>query len=450
MPVRKRVVPQNARSGAVVVLQQVLSEGAYTNIAINKYLRQSKLSDLDRRLLTELVYGTVKALGTVDWYLQQVVDRPLDKLETAVLQILRSAVYQLFYMERIPASAACNEAVKLARGFSNEGSAKFVNGVLRNLLRKKPELSFPNPVEDDLGYLSLQYYHPKWLLKRWLGVFGKEDTIRLCEFDNAPAPVCLRVNTLVTDQATLQQRLEAAGAEVHLSVWSDDGLVCEKMPALGSVMQQLEHDFYIQDESSMLVADVLAPEPGMRVLDMCSAPGGKTTHLAQLMDNEGEIVACDIHGHKLGLIKENAARLGVKIITPVLKDATLFVPEWSGQFDRVLVDAPCSGLGVLRRRAEARWRESKKNLQEFPPLQLRILENAYRYIKDGGKLVYSTCTVEYSENHYLIKKFLEKHEDWEYAGVRHPLTGETLEELQLLPQKDGIDGFYICALQKKK
>lgn len=449
MPVKKKFVPINARSGAVEVLEQVLCQGAYTNIAINKYLRQHQLSDLDRRLMTELVYGTVKALGTVDWYLKQVVDRPLERLEDKVLQVLRSAVYQLFYMERIPASAACNEAVKLARSYSNEGSAKFVNGVLRNLLRKKDELVFPNPEEDDLEYLALKYYHPKWLLKRWLGVFGKEGTVKLCEFDNSPALVCLRVNTLVTDQEALMTALTEAGAEVRASAWSDDGIVCEKLPALGEMLKKLERDFYVQDESSMLVADVLGPEPGQKVLDMCSAPGGKTTHIAQLMDNEGSIIACDIHAHKLELIRDNAQRLGIKIIEPTLKDATVYQPEWREQFDRVLVDAPCSGLGVLRRRAEARWRESKKNLQEFPPLQLRILENACRYVKPEGTLVYSTCTVEYSENHYLVQKFLEKHPEWEYAGVRHPLTGEKLEELQLLPQVDGIDGFYICALKKK-
>ena len=450
MPLKKKFVPVNARSGAVEVLEQVLTEGAYTNIAINKYLRQHQLTDLDRRLLTELVYGTVKAMGTLDWYLKQVVDRPLDRLEGKVLQILRSAVYQLFYMERIPASAACNEAVKLARSFSNEGSAKFVNGVLRNLLRKRGELIFPTEEQNELEHLSLEYYHPKWMLRRWLGVFGKEGTVKLCQFDNTPAPVCLRVNTLATDQETLMAALTEAGAEVRASEWSDDGIVCDKLPSLGSIMQKLEKDFYVQDESSMLVADVLAPEPGQQVLDMCSAPGGKTTHVAQLMDNEGSILACDIHEHKLKLIKENSQRLGIAIIEPLLKDATVFQPEWVHKFDRVLVDAPCSGLGVLRRRAEARWRESKKNLQEFPPLQLRILENACRYVKEDGLLVYSTCTIEYSENHYLIKSFLEKHSDWEYAGVRHPLTGENLEELQLLPQVDGIDGFYICALQKKK
>lgn len=450
MPVKKKFVPINARSGAVEVLDQVLNEGAYTNLAINKYLRQHKLEDLDRRLMTELVYGTVKALGTLDWYLKQIVDRPLDRLESKVLQILRSAVYQLFYMDRIPASAACNEAVKLARSFSNEGSAKFVNGILRNMLRKKEALVFPSLEEDELEHLSLKYYHPKWLLRRWLGVFGREGTLKLCEFDNSPAPVCLRVNTLVTDQETLIKALTEAGAQVRASRWSDDGIVCEKLPALGDMLKKLEKDFYVQDESSMLVADVLAPEPGERLLDLCSAPGGKTTHLAQLMDNEGSIIACDIHAHKLELIKENADRLGITIIEPKLKDARVYQPEWREQFDKVLVDAPCSGLGVLRRRAEARWRESKKNLQEFPPLQLQILENACRYVKPEGRIVYSTCTVEYSENHYLIEKFLEKHPDWERAGVRHPLTGEEMEELQLLPHVDGIDGFYICALQKKK
>ena len=199
----------------------------------------------------------------------------------------------------------------------------------------------------------------------------------------------------------------------------------------------------------MLVAGLLAPTPGMKVLDLCSAPGGKTTHLAQLMGNSGSITACDVHQHKLELIGENAARLGISIIQPTLNDGAVLRADWLGKFDRVLVDAPCSGLGVLRRRAEARWRKSRKDLKLFPPLQLAILNNAAQYVKDGGRLVYSTCTIEQSENHYLIEEFLEHNPQWHRVPFAHPLAGERVEELQLLPQVDGIDGFYICVLEKK-
>ena len=187
----------------------------------------------------------------------------------------------------------------------------------------------------------------------------------------------------------------------------------------------------------------------MRVLDLCSAPGGKATHIAQLMQDKGEIIACDIHEHKLQLIAENARRLGLRSIKVEQNDATQLRSDWLGAFDRVLVDAPCSGLGVLRRRAEARWRKQRKDLKLFPPLQLSILQNAAQYVKSGGSLVYSTCTIEQSENHYLVEEFLTNNPDWQRVPFAHLRTGELVDELQLVPQNDGIDGFYICKLQKK-
>lgn len=448
---RKTNYPNTARGVAALLVRMVLEDGAYTNIALNQYLRGSKLSDLDRRLATELVYGTVKACGTLDWYLEQCVSRPLAKVTGDILSILRISAYQLLYMERIPASAACNEAVKLARSVSHEGSAKFVNGVLRGLLRKQAAggFIFPDEEKDDAGYLALKYYHPRWLVKRWLGPWGREGTERLLAFDNTAAPVCLRVNTLVTTREQLLQDLTEAGCEVYASRWSADGIVAAKLTSLNMLLAALPKCFYIQDESSMLVAPILAPQPGMQVLDLCSAPGGKTTHLAQLMQDKGELIACDIHEHKLELIAENAKRLAISCIKPLLNDATVLRSDWLGKFDRVLVDAPCSGLGVLRRRAEARWRKQRKDLKAFPPLQLAILEQAAQYVKAGGSLVYSTCTIEQSENHYLIEEFLTKHPEWQRVSLTHPLTGASVDELQLLPQNDGVDGFYICKLERK-
>ena len=447
MPIKNK--PVTARQAAVEILLQVLKDGAYTNIAINKYLRSHALPDVERRLLTELVYGTIKALGTIDWYLTQCVTRPLAKIEAPILNVLRLGVYQLCYMDKIPSAAAVNEAVKLARLYSHEGSAKFVNGVLRGFLRKKDELEFPSEEEDEAGYLALKLLHPRWLVKKWLQQFGREATEKLCAFNNTPAPVCLRVNTLVADREALMHDLRAAGAEVRASLWSKDGIVCDKLPALNDVFAKLKRDFYIQDESSMLVAEILSPKPGERVVDMCSAPGGKTTHVAQVMGDQGEIFAGDIHEHKIKLIEENANRLGITIIKAQQRDASVFDEFLAGKADRVLVDAPCSGLGVLRRRAEARWRKTRADIRPLPKLQLQILENGARYVKEKGLLVYSTCTIEPSENHYVVAAFLEKHPDWEYAGVKHPISGKLLDELQLLPHVDGIDGFFICALRRK-
>ncbi len=449
---KKQHLPHTARGAALTIIQQVTDGGAYTNIAVNRYLRAQELPDLERRLLTELVYGTIKALGTLDWYLAKCVTRPLEQLDKPLLADLRLAAYQLLYLERIPASAAVNEAVKLARCVSGEGGAKLVNAVLRTLLRKLPteECALPDPEQDDAGYLALKYCHPRWLVKRWLGPWGREGTEALLRFNNSAAPVCLRANTLVIGRDELLARLREAGCEAEPSAWSPDGIVCTHLSGLGRLFAQLENAFYVQDESSMLVAPLLRPESGQSVLDLCSAPGGKSTHLAQIMGDKGRVIACDVHEHKLKLIAENAARLGITNIEPVLNDATVLRQEWLGKFARVLVDAPCSGMGVLRRRAEARWRKQRKDLKLFPPLQLQILTNAAKYVAEGGRMVYSTCTIELAENHYLVEEFLQQHSEWRRVPFAHPLTGAMVEELQLLPQLDGVDGFYICVLERAK
>lgn len=438
-----------ARSAAVEVLQQILHDNAYTNIAVSKFLRAADMDEQERRFFTELVYGTVKAVGTIDWYLSKCITRPLQKIDSAVLNILRVSAFQILYLDRIPDSAACNEAVSITRQFSHEGSAKFVNGVLRGLLRKLPEISFPDPEENPADHIALKYYHPRWLVKKWLKQFGREETVALCEFDNSAAVLSMRVNTLCSSREELLEKLQQLGAEVQASKWSKDGILCTKTASLNTVFNELGRSIYIQDESSMLVADVVDPQPGETVIDLCSAPGGKTTHLAQRMHDQGRIIAGDIHEHKIKLINENAARLGINIIQAGIRDAAVLDESMLKSADRVLVDAPCSGLGVLRRRAEARWRKKKTDLKIFPPLQLKILNNGAQYVKDNGLLVYSTCTIEPAENHYVIQQFLTDNPEWEYVKIRHPLTGELHDELQLLPQKDNIDGFYICALKRK-
>ena len=240
------------------------------------------------------------------------------------------------------------------------------------------------------------------------------------------------------------------GCEAEVSLWCPDGLVITKSPGLSVLLQTFPHSFYVQDESSMLPAMVLQAKSGETVLDMCAAPGGKATHIAALMDNKGHITACDIYPHKLKLIEENAKRLGLEIIQTVLQDGTVLREDWTEAFDRVLVDAPCSGLGVLRRRAEARWTKTEKGLRDFPVLQHKILENASCYVKHGGVLVYSTCTVEDNENRIQIERFLQKHREWKQAEFAHPRTQQAVKELQLYPQRDGVDGFYLTLLQKEK
>ena len=447
----KKIKKDTARQIALEVICAVIDGGAYANIALNKTLRTKKTDDRDRRFITELVYGTIKAKGTLDWLLSQLSARPLAKIDKVILNILRMGLYQIFYLDKVPASAACNESTELAKAASHAGAAKFVNGILRSAVRGREAgtLLFSDKSADAALNLALTKLHPLWL-KHWLKQFGEEETEKLLDYNNLPPVLSLRTNTLKTTRSSLLEVLQTAGFEAAPSKWCEEGIICTKTAGLSALMEKAPDAFYMQDESSMLVAHAVCPQPGMTVLDLCAAPGGKTTHIAQLMQNKGRIYACDIHPHKMELIKENAVRLGIDIIEPVLMDASVFKPEWADSADCVLVDAPCSGFGVLRRRAEARWRKNKKDLKVFPPLQKAILQNAARYVKPGGRLVYSTCTLEQAENNLLVSEFLKANTEFEYAGFRHPLTGETINELQLLPQRDNVDGFYICVMRRKE
>ena len=441
----KGTVPANGREVALLALLQIWEEGAYTAIALNRILRQVRLEEYDRRFATELVNGAVKAKGALDFVLQQMVRRPLQKLEPAVYCILHLGLYQIFYLERIPDPAACNESVKLAKKFSHKGTDKFVNGVLRGSIRQKESLW--EKIQKDF---SLRVSHPRWMVERWQKQFGNDETEALCCWDNEPANLCLRVNPLMTTRDAFLQDLREMGCDAEVSLWCADGIVMTRSPGLPVLLQKFPHCFYVQDESSMLPAAVLQPEAGEHVLDMCAAPGGKTTHIAALMENTGQVTACDIYPHKLKLIEENAKRLKLENIKTELQDGTALREEWIIAFDRVLVDAPCSGLGVLRRRAEARWTKTEKDVREFPLLQQNILENAGRYVKPGGVLVYSTCTLEEEENGKLIRRFLQNHREWKQSGFIHPRTGKMVKELQLYPQRDSVDGFYLTLLQKEK
>ncbi len=409
---------------------------------LNKY----RLDDLERRFATELSYGAAKAGGVLDILLEKFSARPLIKLPPMILCILRLAVYQIFYLDRVPDSAACNEAVKQARKFGHEGTAKYVNAVLRSAVRWKESGGLQ---QDSALAKKVLLQHPDWLVKRWENTLGEEETRQLCLLNNQPPALCLRVNTLKTDRAELAALLQKEGAAVRASVWSAEGLVSESMPPLLSLTSFKEGLYQVQDESSMLVAHFLDVTSGQTVIDLCAAPGGKTTHIAELMENKGKIFASDIYEHKLKIISDNAKRLGITIIDTILADATEEKAAWLDKADRVLVDAPCSGLGVLRRRPDLRWRRNEKDLAVFPPLQSLMLANAAKYLRKGGKLVYSTCTTEEAENMFVVKEFLLKNSDFGLEKMQHPLTGAMVDYLQLWPQRDGVDGFFICRLKRE-
>lgn len=441
----------NARATALKIINEVYNNGAYANVALAKNLRNNPLSDVDRRFATELVYGTVKAGGTLDWIIKKYISKPLKKLDAVVLNILRLGVYQIKYMDKVPESAACNESVELAKKFTNAGAAKFVNGVLRTMLREPQKADFPNGKGNATAELALKEMHPEWLVRRWIKEFGYDEAVRLCEFNNQQAPLVLRTNTLKTNSSELILNLESRGVEAHKSMLAPEGVILDKHGSLDNLEALQEGYCQVQDESSMLVAHVLDPQPNEFIIDVCSAPGGKTTHIASLMENKGRILACDIYGHKLERVRENAERLGIEIIETEEMDARDVGEEYTEMADRVLVDAPCSGLGVLRRKPDSRWRKSKELLTELPKLQLEILKSAGNALKKGGILVYSTCTIAREENQSVVEAFLKDNDRFELlnAGERLPKP-RTEEMVQLYPQRDGTDGFFISCMRKIK
>ena len=439
-----------AREIALTVLNEIREQDAYANVALMRALERQPLSALDRRFVTELVYGTVKAGETLDWMLGRYLLRPPKKIAPVIWEILRMGAYQIFFMSKVPASAACNQAVELAKKYGHAGTVKFVNGVLRAAARE-PEKAALDASSDDAETMARALFHPAWLVRHWLARFGATETRRLCRFNNESAPLSVRANALRCTQGDLTARFGQEGVEWRLSDWAPEGVVCTSHPAMRDWTSLRDGLFQVQDESSMLVAHVVAPPPGAFVIDACSAPGGKATHLAALLGGAGRVLAVDIYEHKLETIRENAARLGAQNIETQLLDAALLGEAYPEAADCVLVDAPCSGLGVLRRKPDARWRKTEASLAELPPLQARILRGAAGAVKRGGVLVYSTCTIEPAENEEIVRAFLAERPEFslEDASAFLPLRKKPGPMVQLLPQEDGVDGFFIARLRRK-
>ncbi|MDP4161248.1 MAG: 16S rRNA (cytosine(967)-C(5))-methyltransferase RsmB [Bacillota bacterium] len=451
------MIRDTARSIAVQILTRVEVEGAYANLLLQRMI--GRLTDSrDRQFVTLLVNGVLKNRLTLDYALRLHLTKPMSALPHEVRAILRSGAFQLLYVDKVPYAVAVNESVELAKPFPK--FTGLVNVVLRKVMDKGWELPWPDAKRETVRYLSVRYSHPEWMIQRWLNRWGFEETEELCRANNEPAQTWIRTNTLKTSREDLVKRLIQEGVTVELGSRIPESLIIQNFGALDRLASFREGLFTVQDESSQLVAHVVDPKPGQYVLDACSAPGGKTTHLAQRMNNQGEIQAFDIYTHKLELIDQLAQRLGIGIIQPQLGDARDLpgVKLFSQQC--VLVDAPCSGLGVLRRRADLRWQKDEQNLKDLPLLQLAILERAASCVKIGGDLIYSTCTIEPDENFELVKKFRSAHPEFEAVSLVELLPFALKDArdirqaskgmLQLLPHHHGMDGFFIAKFRRRE
>ncbi|NMA14068.1 MAG: 16S rRNA (cytosine(967)-C(5))-methyltransferase RsmB, partial [Clostridia bacterium] len=368
-------------------------------------------------------------------------------------------VYQMLYLDKIPDRAAVNEMVNLAKKYGHPGTVKLVNGVLRNISRNRENIKFPSRHEDLEGFISIVYSHPRWLVKRWLSLFGAEDTEKLCSVNNQAPPVTVRTNTLRTSRDRLMERLTQEEIDCRPGRFTPESIILDGVPPIASLPSFREGLFQVQDESSMLVAHVLGAKPGSNVLDVCAAPGGKTTHIGQLMNNQGRIKAFDIHQHKLDLVKDNCRRLGIEIVETCAGDSRHLPNHLKCWADYVLVDAPCSGLGVLRRRPDARWNKEENTIKELVPVQEKILLSAARTVKPGGVLVYSTCTISPEENEEMIKWFLETNEEFALEPLdniiaffqgEEEILGNKRGMIQMLPYVHGTDGLFIARLRRRE
>lgn len=437
----------NVRDAALSILLAIDKNQAYSNLLLHQTIERYKLEAKDRGLLTELTYGTLQHKMTLDYYLEPFIR---GKVDHWVRWLLRLSLYQMHYLTRIPPHAAVNEAVEIAKRRGHQGIASMVNGILRTILRQG--VRSVEEIQDPIERLSIATSHPQWLVARWVEDYGYDITRDMLEENNIPPVQTVRVNTTKTNVKEVIASLKADGMIAEQSDLIPECIHLTNGQAARTKAFK-EGLITIQDESSMLPAYALHPQLGWRVLDMCAAPGGKTTHIAEKMNNDGSILATDIHPHKLDLIDGNTARLGLDIVqtAPIdgRKAAEFLQPE---SFDAVLVDAPCSGLGVMRRKPDIKYTKREEDLENLQTIQLALLDAAVKVLKSGGRLVYSTCTVDKQENQGTVQAFLKQHPEMK-AQQLESLPTKLAEKqvdgmLQVFPQDFGSDGFFVAAFKK--
>ena len=447
--------PKTPRAICLAILNRTGNPDAHADdLLSDSFKRYRHLTSLDRAFLTELTYGVLRWRGRLDWAIRQFSKTSFEKIEPEIVNILRIGLYQILFLTRTPVSAAVNESVELAKKYRGQGGAGFVNGILRSLLRQEREVTYPDLHQDPALHIAVVHSHPLWLVKRWIEEMGVEETVRVCESNNRIPSLILRTNTLKVAREELLERLKEQGLSPVPTGFAEDGIRLEDPPPTSELPFLKEGHYIIQDEASQLVASLLDPKPGERILDACAAPGGKTTHIAQQMNNEGEVQAIDLSREKLGRIEEACQGLGIGIVKARPGDSSRPLPLLEGiEFDRVLADVPCSGFGTIRRNPDLKWKRRGEDIRRLSELQSSILENVSRYLKKGGVLVYSTCTVFREENEEVVEGFLAGHPEFRLDGLDRVLP-ERFRPLiengyfKTFPPREGMDGFFAARLIK--
>ncbi|EKN63831.1 16S rRNA (cytosine(967)-C(5))-methyltransferase RsmB [Schinkia azotoformans] len=442
----------NVREVALDTLLHIEKNQAYSNLLLNQMIKKEKLSSKDVGLLTEIVYGTVQRKLALDYYLQPFLKKQ-KKLELWVMILLRLSLYQMVYLDRIPERAVIHEAVEIAKKRGHRGISGMVNGVLRSIQREGlPDF---NVIKDDLERLSIEMSLPLWLLQKWAEQYGLDVTKEICKSTLEPPMVSARVNcnkAAVPEVLSLLEEENVVAEKGNLSIdailISNGNLATTKMFQEGYVT--------IQDESSMLVARALGPQKGDKVLDSCAAPGGKTTHIAELLGNDGKVISVDLHPHKVKLIEEQVKRLKLTNVETLVSDSRHLQEHFnSEEFDRILVDAPCSGFGVIRRKPDIKYSKKLDDIGQLAAIQLSILNSVAPLLKNGGTLVYSTCTIDQEENAAVAERFLAENKEFIVDETLIDRMPEQLKpyvqngQVQILPHYFGTDGFFIASFRKQ-
>ena len=437
-----------ARNLAYKVLFDIEKNQNYSNMAINKHFKDCNLDKRDRGFATEIIYGVVENKIYLDYIIDKLSKIKTNKLNLKVKILLRMGIYQILFLDSVSDYAAVNETVNLAKKIDNR-SFGFINAVLRNVIRQKETIGEVN-IKDPVDYLSTKYSYERWIVRNWISNFGKNFTEDLLEANNEKPNLYIRVNTLKTSRDELIELLEKQDVKCEKVSFIDEAIKVNNLKNIENNELYKKGFFTVQDISSMLVGKVLNPKENSQVIDICSAPGGKTTHIATLMNNTGKVVSRDIYDHKINLIKSSVNRLGLKNVTVELFDALNLDKESVDKFDYVLADVPCSGLGIIKRKPEIKYKE-KDEFKDLPKLQKAILQNASKYVKVGGTLVYSTCTVQDNENIEVVESFLQSNKRFEFEKIENinvDLENEDKGYIKIYPNVHGMDGFFIAKLKR--
>ena len=438
-----------SRRAAFDILCRVEAEHAYASVLVGA-LSDSALSREDRALAQELVLGVLRWQRSLDYFIERYSERSVARLDLPVLIALRVGLYQLRHLSRIPQSAAVNESVNMVKRARTASAAPLVNAVLRQAARQLDETAGGGLI-DPLERASVELSHPGWMLDRWQSLFGEDETRQLALANNSPPATAFRVNTLRTSVKEVLADLKSEGVTTRESQVAQGAFVVESGPASALTAASRRGVIYVQDEASQLVSLLLEPKSGHRVLDLCAAPGSKTSHIAVLAEDKAWIVACDRHHHRLATLRAGCERLGVQSVDALELDATSALPFVAGghDFDRILVDAPCSGTGTLRGNPEIKWRLSTDDLPRLAELQASLLEGAASSVASGGRLVYSTCSIEREENEEVVRRFLEATTLFQVIEPNAPAGLINSDGfVRTFPHRNGTDGFFAAVLQR--